>query len=60
MKADTFRAMSIERLIGGGLAMCAHPYAAWRTRSRRTRAAVVVSYATAGYVAVLATLLLFK
>ena len=39
--------------------MCAHPYAAWRT-SRRARVAVLVSYATAAYVCVLAALLLLK
>lgn len=43
-------------LIGRSLALCAHPYAAWRTRSVRTRCLLTLSYAAAGYVAMFAVL----
>jgi hypothetical protein len=50
--------MSMELLIGRGLAFCAHPLAAWRVLSTPGRAFVVTAYACAGYVAVLGVLLL--
>jgi hypothetical protein len=37
--------------------MCAHPYAAWRTRSAKGRALVLVAYMTASYFVVLGALL---
>ena len=50
--------MSVDLLIGRGLAFCAHPTAAWRILSMRGRAFVVAAYAGAAYVAVLGALLL--
>ena len=44
-----------EIVIGRALAMCAHPYAAWR-RSVRGRVVVVIGYIAASYAVVLATL----
>jgi hypothetical protein len=48
----------IETLIGRGLAMCVHPYAAWRSRSIRGKAFVVSAYAAAGYALALGLLFL--
>jgi hypothetical protein len=50
--------MSVELLIGRGLAFCVHPAAAWRVLSAPGRAFVVAAYAGAAYVAVLGVLLL--
>jgi hypothetical protein len=50
--------MSVDLLIGRGLAFCVHPAAAWRVASARGRAFVVAAYAGAGYLSVLAVLLL--
>jgi hypothetical protein len=50
--------MSVDLLIGRGLAFCAHPTAAWRVLSSPGRAFVVAAYAGAAYVTVLAVLLL--
>jgi hypothetical protein len=50
--------MSLELLIGRGLACCVHPAAAWRVTSARGRVFVVAAYAGAGYVGALAVLLL--
>ena len=49
----------LEVLIGRSLAMCAHPYAAWRSQSTKARALVVVLYMAASYVVVLGVLLSF-
>ena len=38
--------------------MCVHPYAAWRSRSARRRAFVLLAYFAGGYALVLGTLLL--
>jgi len=46
-----------ERWLGRSLAFCAHPFAAWRLSSGRTRAGIVVGYVTAGYLAGLLILL---
>jgi hypothetical protein len=51
--------MSVELLIGRGLAFCLHPTAAWRVLSRPRRALVVAAYVAFGYVAVLSALVLF-
>jgi hypothetical protein len=51
-------AMSVDLLIGRGLAFCVHPTAAWRVLSTPGRAFVVAAYAGAAYVAVLGALLL--
>jgi hypothetical protein len=48
--------MSIEILLGRGLAFCLHPAAAWRVLSRSGRALVVGAYAGAGFIATLALL----
>ena len=50
--------MSVDLLIGRGLACCVHPTDAWRVLSTAGRAFVVAAYAGAAYVAVLAVLLL--
>ena len=50
--------MSVDLLIGRGLAFCVHPTAAWRVLSTPGRAFVVAAYAGAAYVAVLGALLL--
>jgi hypothetical protein len=57
--ATKSRAMSLEVLLGRGLACCLHPQAAWRMTTRMGRAFVVCAYATGGFVATLAALLLF-
>lgn len=49
-------ASPVARLVGRSLAMCAHPYAAWRLHSSRGRAFVFFAYAAAGYALVLAVL----
>ncbi len=49
--------MSLELLIGRGLALCVHPMAAWRVLSTPGRAFVISAYAVGGYVTVLAGLL---
>ena len=50
--------MPVEVLLGRSLAMCAHPYAAWRAHSARGRLLMVLSYLAASYVVMLAILLL--
>jgi hypothetical protein len=50
--------MPIEVLVGRTLAMCAHPYAAWRAHSLRGRLLVLFSYVAASYAVMLAILLL--
>jgi len=49
---------NIETLVGYSLAMCVHPYAAWRSRSARRRAFVLLAYFAGGYALVLGALLL--
>jgi len=49
----------LEVLIGRSLAMCAHPYAAWRSQSAKGRALVLVAYMAASYFVVLGALLTF-
>jgi hypothetical protein len=48
---------SLPTLAGRSLAMCVHPYAAWRVHSKRVRALVVVAYAAAGYALMLGVLM---
>ena len=48
----------IELLIGRSLAMCAHPYAAWRTNSTGARLFIVLTYAAASYAVMLGVLLI--
>ncbi len=45
-------------LVGRSLAACAHPVAAWRSKSRAFRLQVFFGYFVAGYVLML-TILLF-
>jgi uncharacterized membrane protein len=47
----------LPTLVGRSLAMCVHPYSAWRLRSSRGRAVVVIAYLAAGYALVLGVLL---
>lgn len=47
----------LELLIGRSLAMCAHPYAAWRSQSAKGRALVLVAYMTVTYIIVLGVLM---
>jgi hypothetical protein len=47
----------LERLLVRALALCVHPYAAWRTKSTRSRVLVLCTYAVASYALVLTVLL---
>jgi hypothetical protein len=49
---------SVAAFVGRTAAACVHPYAAWRVKPRATRFAMLSAYAAAGYVVVLATLLM--
>ena len=49
--------MGIEILVGRALAMCFHPYAAWRAHSSKGRACVVLAYFVGSYVVALGLLL---
>jgi hypothetical protein len=49
----------LEVLVGRAMAMCAHPYAAWRSHSTKGRAVVVVAYIAASYFVVLCALMTF-
>ena len=40
-----------ERWLGRSLALCAHPFVAWRLSPARRRAGILAGYAAAGYVA---------
>jgi len=46
----------IEVLIGRSAAVCIHPFAAWRSRSRNDRAVLLISYFAMSYVIVLGLL----
>ena len=46
----------VETLIGRSLAMCVHPYAAWRSRSPRRRVFVFSAYTVGTYALVLCIL----
>jgi hypothetical protein len=48
----------VEVLLGRALAMCVHPYAAWRTQSTSRRLLVFFAYFAASYTLVLGVLLL--
>jgi hypothetical protein len=49
-----------EIVIGRGLAVCLHPYAAWRLRSTRARLLLFGAYVGATYAVVLGGLLLAR
>jgi hypothetical protein len=57
MRPDRSRA-DIETLVGRSLAMCVHPYAAWRSRSTRRRGFVLLAYFAGAYALVLGALFL--
>ena len=42
----------VEILIGRSAALCIHPLAAWRSRSRKDRALLLISYFAISYVIV--------
>jgi hypothetical protein len=46
-----------EVLVGRSLAMCLHPYAAWRTHSTAARLFILFAYAAASYAVMLGVLL---
>ena len=46
-----------EIWLGRSLALCAHPFTAWRLSSAGTRTLIVMGYVTAGYMAGFAVLL---
>jgi hypothetical protein len=50
-------AMPIEVVIGRWLALCAHPFAAWRVLPASGRLLMLASYFASSYAAVLLTLL---
>ena len=43
---------TLEVLIGRSAALCIHPLAAWRSRSRNDRALLLISYVAISYVVV--------
>jgi hypothetical protein len=49
-----------EVLVGRTLALCVHPYAAWRSRSAKGRALVLFTYMAVSYFVVLSALLSLK
>jgi hypothetical protein len=49
---------SLAAFVGRTAAACVHPYAAWRVKPRSVRFAMLSAYAAAGYVLVMATLLM--
>jgi hypothetical protein len=51
---------SVAALVGRTAAACVHPYAAWRVKPTSFRVVMVSVYAAAGYVLVLATLLIAR
>jgi hypothetical protein len=53
----TSKLPQLEILVGRSLAMCAHPYAAWRSHSTKRRLLVLCAYSAASYVIVLGALM---
>ena len=53
------RGTPVPTLVGRSVALCVHPYAAWRLRSSRGRTLIVIAYAAAGYALVLSALMSF-
>jgi hypothetical protein len=49
----------VAAFVGRSMAVCAHPYAAWRLRPGATRVLIVSAYAAAAYVLVLGALLMW-
>ena len=52
------RPSALEIVIGRSLAVCLHPYAAWRSRSWRDRVLLVSTYFLASYAAVITYLVI--
>ena len=48
----------LEILVGRSLAMCVHPYAAWRAHATGGRLLVLFTYAAASYAVTLTVLLI--
>ena len=46
----------LEILMGRSAALCLHPIAGWRSRSRKDRTLLVISYVAVSYVVVLGLL----
>jgi len=59
LRLDSQRAR-IETFVGRFLAMCAHPYATWRSQPTRSRVFVLLAYAVGSYGVVLAALFAIK
>jgi hypothetical protein len=55
----TFKLPRLEVALGRLLAMCVHPYAAWRSQSTKSRALVLFAYMAASYFVVLGVLMSF-
>jgi hypothetical protein len=49
---------SVAAFVGRTAAACVYPYTAWRVKPRSVKLAMLSAYAAAGYVLVLATLLM--
>ncbi len=49
---------NVAAVVGRSVALCVHPYAAWRVRPGSTRVLLVSAYAIAAYAVVLGALLL--
>lgn len=49
----------LEVLVGRSAALCVHPLAAWRSRSRNDRALLVISYFAISYVVAFGLLYVF-
>ena len=47
---------NVEVLVGRSLAICAHPYAAWRSRSANRRLVLLFAYFMASYLLVFSLL----
>jgi hypothetical protein len=52
--------LPVAVLIGRSLALCAHPYAAWRIYSARERLAVLCAYVVASYAVMLGALFVLR
>ena len=52
----TSKLPQLEIVIGRSLAVCAHPYAAWRSHSTKKRVLVLFAYGAVSYAIMLGTL----
>ena len=53
----TSKLPQLEILIGRSLAMCVHPYATWRSHSKKRQMLVLFAYVAASYFLVLGALM---